>query len=175
MAEEDRASGMAVPIRIPRSISRLRRRWDRAARAGAQPHVTVLYPFLPTSRLTAEVRATLVEIAAGVAPFDVTFADVRRFEDGVVWIEPAPSAAFRALTDAVVARWPDHPPYGGLFDEVIPHLTVVEMDGDGPPLEAIEAQVAAALPFGARAERLELWRQDAGGQWRPHWRLRLGG
>lgn len=175
MAEDDRPSGLAVPIRIPPAIARLRRRWDRAARAGAQPHVTVLYPFLPTSGLTADVRSGIAAIAAGMPSFDVGFASLRRFDDGVVWIEPTPGEPFAALTDAVVDRWPDHPPYGGLFDELIPHLTVVEVDGEGPPLETIEAKVRAALPFQARAARLELWRQDGAGRWRPHWRWRLGG
>jgi 2'-5' RNA ligase len=142
--------------------------------AGAQPHVTVLFPFLAASALTPEVRATLAGIAARVDPFDVTFRRVRRFEEGVVWIEPEPGDPFRRLTAAVVERWPEHPPYDGLFDEVIPHLTIVEAEHDDPPLSAIEAQVAAALPFRARADRLELWRQDPEGRWRPHWRLPLG-
>jgi 2'-5' RNA ligase len=167
-------SGLAVPIRLPPPLGRLRRHWDRAARAGAQPHVTILFPFLPTSALSIDVRVSLASIAAAVEPVDVTFRRVRRFDEGVVWIEPEPAEPFRRLTAAVVERWPDHPPYGGLFDELIPHLTVVEADGDEPPLGTIEAVVAGHLPFTARADRLESWRQDPDGRWRQHWRLRLG-
>ena len=175
MSSSDRASGLAVPLRVPAPVARLRRRWDRAARAGAQPHVTVLFPFLPTAALTPTVRAGLAEVAASVEPFELTFRRVRRFEDGVVWVEPEPADPFRRLTAAVVERWPEHPPYGGLFDEVIPHLTVVEAaDPDHPPLADLEAEVARHLPFHARADRLELWRQDPDGRWRPHWRLPLG-
>ena len=175
MSSSDRPSGLAVPLRLPGPVAGMRRRWDRAARAGAQPHVTVLFPFLATSALTAAVRAELSGIAATVEPFEVAFRRVRRFDEGVVWIEPEPAEPFRRLTAAVVERWPDHPPYDGLFDEVIPHLTVVEADGDAPPLAAIEAEVGAAMPFQARADRLEVWRHDPAGRWRPHWRLRLGG
>ena len=169
-------TGLAVPIRLPAGLARIRRRWDRAARAGARPHVTVLYPFVPAVDLTPTDRAALAAIAATIPPFDVRFRRVRRFDEGVVWIEPEPSLPFQRLTAAVVERWPDHPPYGGLFDEVIPHLTVVEADDDAgaPPLEAIEAEVARHLPVHGRAERLELWRQDEAGRWWPHWRLRLG-
>ncbi len=174
MAKEEPPSGLAVPIAIPRAIADLRGRWDRAARSGAQPHVTVLYPFLPATRLTDAVHTTLAEVAAGVEPFEVSFQDVRRFDDGVVWIEPRPADTFHVLTAAVVDRWPDHPPYGGRFDVTIPHLTVVEAEADGPPLEAIELQVARELPFRARADRLELWRQDAAGRWLPHWSWPLG-
>jgi 2'-5' RNA ligase len=146
MSLDEPATGLAVPIRLPPGLARIRRRWDRAARAGAQPHVTVLYPFIRADLLTPTDRAALAAIAGSVAPFEVTFRRVRRFDEGVVWIEPDPSAPFRALTDAVAARWP----------------------------AAIEAAVRAHLPFGARADRLELWRQDEAGRWQPHWRLRLG-
>ena len=44
-------SGLAVPARLPAGLARLRRRHDRAASAGAQPHVTVLYPFIPCASL----------------------------------------------------------------------------------------------------------------------------
>lgn len=174
MSQEEPPSGVAVPIEIPAAIADVRRRWDRAARAGAGPHVTVLYPFLPATRLTDAVRAALADIAAGIEPFEVSFDDVRRFDDGVVWLEPRPADPFHALTAAVVDRWPDHPPYGGRFDSIIPHLTVVEAEADAPPLEAIERQVAQGLPFRGRAEHLELWRQDADGRWHPTWSWRLG-
>jgi hypothetical protein len=174
MPVHDPPSGLAVPIVLPRPIARIRSRWDRAARAGARPHVTVLYPFLPTSRLTVEVRAALVEVAATVEPFDVRFERVRRFDDGVVWLEPQRAAPFAVLTAAVVERWPDYPPYEGRFNEVIAHLTVTETDDTTAPLAGIEASAAHHLPFAARANRLELWHQDAVGRWRPHWRIPLG-
>ena len=164
-------SGIAVPFAIPLAVAELRSSWDRAASAGAQPHVTVLYPFLPERELTPAVERELASIAATIRPFEVRFATVQRF-DGVVWLEPEPAAPFRALTDAVVARWPAWPPYGGLFDEVIPHLTVVE--SEMAPLEAIAAALAPVLPVQARATHLDLWRQDAAGRWHPHWRFPLG-
>ena len=164
-------SGLAVPARLPAGLARLRRRHDRAASAGAQPHVTVLYPFIPCASLTPDVRDELAVVAAGVDPFTVWFTAVRRFE-GVVWIEPEPADPFLALTAAVVARWPDYPPYGGIFDSVVAHLTIAEFDV--APLAEIEAEAARYLPFSAAAERLELWCQDDLGVWRPRWRWPLG-
>lgn len=165
-------TGLAVPIRLPGRLAAIRRRWDRAARAGAQPHVTVLYPFLGPGRLDPGVRRQLAAIVAGLAPFEVRFERLRRWE-GLVWIEPEDPRPFERLTAAVAARWPEHPPYGGLFDDVIVHLTVVE--SDEAPLEEVEAVARAALPFSGRADRLELWRQDEAGRWRPHWRLPFPG
>lgn len=166
-------TGLAIPFRLPPQLWALRRRWDRAALAGAQPHVTILYPFLPPAMLTDATREALAAIAAGVHPFDVRFQRVRRWEDGLVWVEPEPVEPFRRVTGSVVERWPEHPPYEGLFDEVIVHMTLVE--SATAPLPEIERAARAAVPFTGRADRLELWRQDDAGRWRPHWRLRLGG
>ena len=110
----DRPSGLAVPIRAPgRPVARLRRRWDRAARAGAQPHVTVLYPFLPTARLTPTSgrrwphrrrRSSRSRCASAASGGSTT-----------AWCGSSPSPPSRsgASPRRVVERWPDHPPYGG--------------------------------------------------------------
>lgn len=165
------SSGIAIPISVPAPIARIRRDWDLAASLGARPHVTILYPFMPESMLTAQVRADLAAIAQTVEPFEVRFTAVRRFDD-VLWVEPKPAAPFRLLTAAVVARWPDWPPYGGIFDDVIPHLTVAE--SAAAVRQDVGATVASALPFTRRASTLEVWRQDEAQRWRPHWRLPLG-
>lgn len=164
-------SGIAIPISVPAPMARIRRRWDLAASLGARPHVTILYPFLPGSLLTARVRADLAAIARSVEPFEVYFGAVRRFDD-VIWIEPEPAVPFRLLTAAVVARWPECPPYGGIFADVIPHLTVAE--SATAVRQDMEATIAAALPFARRATTLEVWRQDEARRWHPHWRLPLG-
>lgn len=166
-----RPSGIAIPIVLPSVVARVRRQWDLAASRGARPHVTVLFPFLPEADLTPAVRADLAVIATSVEPFSVRFTGVRRF-DGVLWLEPEPAEPFRRLTAAAAARWPDWPPYGGLFDTVIPHLTVVE--SDTAPLHDLEPIIAAALPFTGRATHLETWFQDPAGRWRPRWRIALG-
>jgi hypothetical protein len=130
-----------------------------------------LYPFLPIDGLTPDVRMRLAAIAAEFEPFDVVFRRVRRWP-GAIWLEPEPDEPFIAMTAAVTARWPAHPPYGGLHAEVTPHLTITE--SDVAPLEAIASAAATALPLAARATRLDLWRQDETGRWHPHWRMTLG-
>jgi hypothetical protein len=165
------ASGLAVPFLLPQTLDGLRRRWDRTALAGGGAHVTILYPFLPCEALGPAERNELAAIAAKVPAFEVSFERICRFAD-LVWIEPVPADAFVALTAAVVERWPDHPPYGGAFETVIPHLTLVE--SDDAPLEVVEDAAARVAPFVRRAQRLELWCQDAAGRWRPRWRIPFG-
>jgi SAM-dependent methyltransferase len=146
----------ALYIEVPAAdplVSPHRLRWD-----GAGPvipaHVTVLYPFLDPAAISDEVHAALARIASDVAAFDLRFERVGRFTDAV-WLAPEPVQPIAALTDAVAARWPDHPPYGGAFDEVIHHLTVA--DGAPPEvLDRLEPELAALLPISQPVHELVL-------------------
>jgi 2'-5' RNA ligase len=165
------SSAVVVPFAMPPALTRVRQRWDEAGLAGARPHVTILFPFLHCAELGPPAREELAAIARKVPPFEVRFERVRRFP-GLVWVEPEPADPFAALTAAVVNRWPDHPPYGGAFETVIPHLTVVE--SAVADLDGIEALARRSIPFSRRARRLELWCQEGAGRWRTRWRLPLG-
>ncbi len=134
-------------------------------------HVTIVYPFVPGPRLDAEVRRDLAAIAATHEPFDVEFARIKRFP-GVVWAAPEPADAFIALTTAIVARFPDYPPYGGAHDDVIPHLTIVE--ADDAPLDDIAVGSATMLPFRHRVTALDVLVESEDVRWRHRWRIRLG-
>jgi 2'-5' RNA ligase len=120
---------------------------------GMPPHVTVLTP----SR--GDV-ADLVEVMAPVAPFDVRFERLDRFP-GTLWLAPDPPEKFVAMTEALVARWPECRPYGGVFSRVIPHLTVAQRDFDG----ATEA-LAPLLPLQSRVESVLLLEQVQDEHWR---------
>jgi hypothetical protein len=126
---------------------------------------------VPCDALGAADRTELAAIAGAMPAFEVRFERVRRFAD-LVWIEPEPAEPFAALTAAVAKRWPDHPPYGGTFEAVIPHLTLVE--SEVAPLGVVEDAAARVAPFVRRAQRLELWCQDGEGRWRPRWRIPFG-
>ena len=52
----------------------------------------------------------------------------------VLYLAPEPAAPFVELTQAIAARWPDHQPYGGEFDSVVPHVTVVNGVAEPPGL-----------------------------------------
>jgi 2'-5' RNA ligase len=172
MVPTEPASGVVIRIPVPAGLERLRRRWDVSAAVGVPAHVTVLFPFVPVSRLTPAVRADLASIAGSMEPFEIAFPRVGRFPT-VVYLEPAPAAPISALTAAIVARYPAFPPYGGAFDVVIPHLTVTET-ADGAPLDEIAADAGRWLPFSHRATALELLVESSEGRWRRHWRLPLG-
>ena len=148
-----------------------RHRWDAAGLA-VPAHVTVLFPFLAPDAIGASVEEALGEIAGALDAFEVRFERIGRFPD-VVWLAPEPVTPFVSLTDAVASRWPDHPPYGGAFEEVVHHLTVA----DGAPAEVLDevaATVASSLPLTDRVTALTLSVRERG-SWRVRRRYPLRG
>src|SRR6266581_1746201 len=72
----------AVLVRIPEAEPavgewRLRHTYD--APLGVPPHVTLLFPFVPTDDLTGEVEERLEQVISDADPFDVTFGRTARF------------------------------------------------------------------------------------------------
>jgi len=133
---EPRRSGLLVPVpEAEPLVGALRSRHDPVANLGIPTHVTVLFPFVPAADLDAGVHAALRDLFGPMAPIAYRFARVGRFGETTVYLEPDPAEAFSALTRAVVARWPEHPPYEGAFEIVVPHLTV----GDQLAAEAADA------------------------------------
>lgn len=113
---------------------------------GVPPHVTLLHPFLPAETV-AGTLGSLRELFAATASFDVSFRELRRWP-GMTYLAPEPPEPFSRLTEAIVARWPEYPPYEGIHETVIPHLTVAH--GGDDLLTGVEADVASKLPFDGR-------------------------
>ena len=160
----------AVLILVPeaeRAVSGHRDRLDRAATWGVPAHVTILYPFLPPSAITATVITSLADTVGSVRAFDCAFAATGWFGEQAVWLAPRPDAPFRALTKAVSAAFPGYLPYGGAYDDVVPHLTVGDRPAGGvTELRAAEADVLHWLPIHARISRVWLMTGHAApGSW----------
>ena len=89
---------------------------------------------------------------------------------------PIRSEPFRELIRAVVAAFPAHLPYGGLYGDSVPHLTVGELRlGSAAELAAAERAVRAQLPISARVDQVVLLagRREAG-SWRQVATFELG-
>jgi 2'-5' RNA ligase len=165
----------AVPEAGP-LVERHRQRLDAAAGWGVPAHVTVLYPFVPAAAVDQDVVARLAAAVASVPAFDCCFARARWFGQDVLWLDPEPDEPFRRLTAAVWAAFPQQPPYGGAFDDPVPHLTVAETRLGGlPAAEAAERAVQEGLPLLAHVDRLLLIAgADAPRSWRVLHELPLG-
>ena len=134
------------------------------------PHITVLYPFVPASRIDDALERDVAAVAEGFPPFSFRLAHVGRFPD-VVYLVPEPAAPFIDLTKTFAAYWPEHPPYGGTYDEPIPHMTVVDVPERQDAPQAIERH----LPIEAAAAELALMVEGDDGTWRVLRQFPLGG
>ena len=134
-----------------------RARLDPSARDGVPAHVTVLYPFLPPAEIGPDVLAALSRLFAGAPRFSFTLDRVRWFDESVVvGIGPSDESPFRALTAARGRRVPPAcSPYGGIYDDVVPHLTVGQGDGLAE-LRAAAKAVRPLLPIAAEATAVTL-------------------
>jgi 2'-5' RNA ligase len=142
----------AVLVAVPEAediVGQFRARLDRSAAWGVPAHVTVLYPFIHPDRMNSAVLDKLAAAVGSVPAFDVTLARLRWFGNEVLWLAPEPDRPFRALTAAVWREFPDHPPYRGIHEDPIPHVTI----GDDAPVEVLQAAadvVRPLLPIRAR-------------------------
>jgi 2'-5' RNA ligase len=145
---------VVVPEAEP-AVGRHRARLDQSAREGVPAHLTVLYPFLAPASIDAPVIASLRRLFARFPPFAVTLDRIGWFGEEVVWLGPRDERPLRALTAGVLAAFPDCPPYGGRYADVVPHLTIGDRD-DPAALHAAAAAVGGHLPVAARATEVTL-------------------
>ncbi len=145
-------SALLVPVPQAESVVQgFRARFDPSAPLGVPAHITVLYPFLVPEALDQPNIDELAAIFAGVAPFPFTLVNVARFPD-VVYLAPQPTEPFSRLTAAIATRWSQNPPYGGIYDEIVPHLTVAHT-ADSSIFENIRREIGPKLPISCVARQ----------------------
>jgi 2'-5' RNA ligase len=165
----------ALVIAVPEAeplVSEWRARYDSSAQRGVPAHITLLYPFVPTEKVDDELLHGLRELFAPQPPITFELSRVARFPE-VAWLAPEPPEPFTALTGLIVARFPDYPPYEGVHDQVIPHLTVAE--GASELQDRVEAALSNHLPIRAHATDVALLFEDDEGLWHQAHRLSLSG
>jgi 2'-5' RNA ligase len=165
-------SAILVPIHVPAAIRRICLAHDPAAAAGVPPHITLLFPFMPPDRLDAAVRSRAAAAIGAPMSFDVAFPRIGRFPD-VTYLAPEPSGPLLALIAALADAFPDYQPYGGAFDEVVPHLTLAHTP-EPDTHDAVEQAVAPRLPIRATITRAVVMGEGRDGRWRLVWRLPFG-
>ncbi|WP_367139810.1 MULTISPECIES: 2'-5' RNA ligase family protein [Streptomyces] len=138
-------------VRIPEAelaVRGWRSRLDPSAQAGVPAHVTVLFPFLDESRIDALVYPALADVLGRHQAFDLRFERCGRLP-GVLYLVPVPDSELRQLTETIADCWPEAPPYGGRFAEIVPHLTVAQRQED-TVLEEIEDDLAGKMYDGTK-------------------------
>lgn len=168
-------SESALVVCVPEAephVAVLRERHDPVARRGMPAHVTVLYPFVDPADITAAVLDRVRAALTTVRAFAFELARIERFPEAL-WLAPEPAVGFRALTAAIAKAFPSHPPYGGRFATVVPHLTVAHTTGDATAIaDELRANLQRLGAVRATCRTVELV-DDTAGVWQPRHRFAL--
>ena len=156
------------------AVSRWRRAYTTDGADGMPAHVTLIYPFVDDSELVAGQVTELRAVLAAFSPFDVRFARFGRFDGPtpVLYLEPDPAQPFVDMIGAIAEQFPAHPPFGGEFDTVVPHLTVIETE-DAGVVDHAEQDVSRHLPIAARASEVHVMEHRGAEGWRMRNRITL--
>jgi len=158
-------TALLVPVAAAEPLVRKHRlALDPVAPLGVPAHVTVLYPFIPPDDVDQSVCDAITKVLTDFAPFRFTLTEVRQFADGVIYLAPEPAQPFIAITEALARQWPDQQPYGGAFDEVIPHLSVAMANGESAA-HKIEAALNGGLPLETHADAVWLMEGQRDDRW----------
>jgi hypothetical protein len=117
-------------------------------------HVTLLAPFAGESDLDDGVLGELEAFFSDVTAFTFRLAAVGEFSGGATYLTPDPSAPFRHLTRQLVALFPEYPPFGGAYGEVVPHISVPVPPDETPA--SVRADLDRRLPITASAREAQL-------------------
>ncbi len=159
----------ALLIPVPESeplVSDWRSLYDGSAARGMPAHITLLYPFVAPGEIDDELIEELGSHFARKRAFTYSYPTTARFP-GVLYLAPDADAPFSKMISALEKRFPDCPPYGGLFEDVIPHLTVGDCRNrlDLALMNRMDAELMPQLPLEARAS--EVWLMTSRrGRWR---------
>ncbi len=147
--------------------------YDPSATWGVPAHVTLLYPFTPPDQIDDALLVSLSEMFSDVDAFDVTYASVAHFP-GVLYLAPTPDTPFRQLTSRIFEAFPEHPPYGGAYDDVVPHLTVVDVRErlDLALMKRAHDELSRSVPVSCRAAEAWLMVGDRR-RWKVHTKFQL--
>ena len=165
--------GSALVVLVPEAeaaVKPFRDRYDPSAAAGMPAHVTLLHPFKPPDEIDGIVLDELRHCFTRFAPISFSLSSIRRFPAEVLYLAPEPDEPFRQLTLAIWDRYPETPPYGGKWSNIVPHLSVAWLP-DERQLDAIANKFVEAsqeeLPIRATASEVALMDNRSG-----HWQVR---
>ena len=152
----------ALIIRVPEAeplVGSYRQRFDPSAAIGAPAHITLLYPFVDPRHIDAVVTDTLTACFAARKPIHFELGRVRRFPHDTLYLGPDPDQPFRQLTETIWQRFPETPPYGGRWPDIVPHLSIGQFQDEDALAQAmrdVSRLWQGALPIRARASEVAL-------------------
>jgi ribonuclease HII len=158
------------PLAIQRFARELREKHGWKVPACIPEHITLLYPFAPTTHLESALDK-LRACCADLAPFLLKFDGFDAFPK-VLYLKLADSRPYIRLYERLQALFPDYPLYGGQHESIIPHLTLGMFDS---PEECEKAPRPHYDPVAFCVDRLHVVIGSTSGFWMTHDVIKLGG
>ena len=151
-------TAIVVPCMLSDPIIGLwRARYTADGRDGMPAHITLLYPWIEQENLVASDISKVRDVLATFGAFDFALTSIASFPPPpmVLYLRSEPQDTFIKMTEALAAAFLERPPYGGEFEEIVPHATIVETDPN-PSLESeVRRSVQRHLPIREHAN--EVW------------------
>ncbi|HEY4293008.1 2'-5' RNA ligase family protein [Luteibacter sp.] len=156
-------------------VGDLRARLDPAAKLGLGAHITLVYPFLDSERITHAVADRLRTVAAARQPLAFHLDAVRMFPS-TVWLAPSPAAAIGSLAAALQLAFPERPRRDREFPDYVPHVSVArEVRRDRGAIAAtLEERLHASGPVPCMVRHVHVMERAPEG-WQTRLVVELGG
>jgi 2'-5' RNA ligase len=154
-----------------------RDQYDPSAAAGMPAHITLLYPFKAPDEIDSLILGKLHDCFARAEPIRFSLGTIRRFPADVLYLAPEPGEPFRQLTLSIWNLFPQNPPYGGKWPDIVPHLSVASVPDERQLTTIADEFTKAAqgkLPIHATASKVALM-ESRSGRWRVSAMFSLGG
>jgi 2'-5' RNA ligase len=148
-----------------------------AVAAGIPLHVTLLFPFVPPETLEDDVLWSLEEFFAARAALKLSLVELGEFP-GVVYAVPEPGADLKGWVADLLERFPEYPPYGGEFADVVPHATLgtwERPDRRDDVMASARELTRRMFPLACDVRDVALLEEYGPDQWRERRRFPLGG
>ena len=158
---------------VEAAVGAFYREHTAAGRDAMTPHATLVVPFVPAAGIHECIENSLRALFRRFEGFDYHLRRFEYFESGVLWLAPEPPRAFVDLVSAIGEKFADYPPYEGVHEGVIPHVTVAESN-DQRLLVEIRSAVEPQLPIRCRADEATLVVRGSDLRWRPRSSFRFG-
>jgi 2'-5' RNA ligase len=167
-------SALLVPVpEAEPCVRRHRFRDDSIALRGVPAHITLLFPFMPPDAITDEEVEAVRDVLTRFSAFRFRLTGLQRFPEGAAYLTPDPAGPFVRLTTALVERFPTYRPYGGVYADVIPHLTVAQLPEDGTADDV--GDIRSSLPIQCAAREILLMVENDEHGWQMRSRFALDG
>jgi len=151
----------ALVILVPEAdpfVHSLRTKYDPAAAGSIPAHITINYPFIPGVNLDNPLLERLSAIFTSIQSFDFELNEIGKFP-GVIYLKPAPEDPFRNLIQLVADEFPESPPYGDEYKDLVPHLTIAHsgfIEDYSKVENDIEKKLKELLPISSFASEVSL-------------------